>query len=76
MNATTDETNNIAISSPLNTKPTFNTYLANFKRDAPAITGIAKKNVNSAATLLSSPKNNPPKIVDPLLDVPGINASS
>ena len=51
-------------------------YFASFSNDAPAITGIAKKKVKVAATLLSNPISNPPIIVDPLLDVPGINASN
>ena len=36
--------NNIPISKPLNTKPTFIIYFNSFNKDAPAITGIAKKN--------------------------------
>ena len=54
-------------------KPTSKTYLTSFKNDAPAITGIARKKVNSAATLLFRPKIKPPIMVAPLRDVPGIN---
>ena len=45
-----------------------------FKRLAPNMTGIAKKNENSLATVLEQPQYNPPKIVAPLLEVPGIKA--
>ena len=38
---------------------------------APNITGIARKNVNSAATYLEVPSNNAPMIVAPERDVPG-----
>ena len=40
-------------------------------RLAPNITGIAKKKVNSAATVLDTPKSRAPTIVAPDLDVPG-----
>lgn len=43
-----------------------------FKRLAPNMTGIAKKNENSLATVLEQPQYKPPKIVAPLLEVPGI----
>ena len=45
-----------------------------FKRLAPNMTGIAKKNENSLATVLEQPQYNQPKIVAPLLEVPGIKA--
>ncbi len=35
--------------------------------------GIAKKNENSVAVLRSSPDTNPPIIVAPARDTPGIN---
>ena len=73
INATKHPTPNIISSPASNTNPTFNMYLSNFKSEAPTITGIAKKNVNSAATLLLSPAISPPIIVAPLLLVPGIN---
>ena len=46
---------------------------APFKRLAPNITGIARKNVYSAATVLEIPSNNAPTIVAPERDVPGKN---
>ena len=49
----------------------FNPNLISFKRLAPNITGIAKKTVYSAATVLDTPINNAPKIVAPDLEVPG-----
>ena len=42
-----------------------------FNRLAPNITGIARKNVYSAATVLDTPSNNAPTIVAPERDVPG-----
>ena len=72
LNETIHPVAKIPSSIPLNTNPTFRIYLTNFKSEAPAITGIAKKNVNSAATLLSNPSKSPPIIVEPLLEVPGI----
>lgn len=42
-----------------------------FNNDAPNITGIAKKKVNSAATVLETPNNKAPTIVAPERDVPG-----
>lgn len=52
-----------------------NFALINFNKLAPAMTGIARKKLNSDETARVHPKSNPPKIVAPLLDVPGINAS-
>ena len=72
MNATKQPTPNNISSAAWKTKPTSSMYFNSFNSDAPTITGIAKKNVNSAATLLSSPKIKPPIIVEPLLLVPGI----
>ena len=54
--------------------PTFIKYLMTFNRLAPNITGMAKKNENSLATVLEQPQYKPPKIVAPDLDVPGIKA--
>ena len=48
-----------------------NPNLTNFNNDAPNITGIAKKKVNSAATVLETPNNNAPTIVAPERDVHG-----
>ena len=58
-------------SPAVNAKPN----LISFNKLAPNITGIAKKNVNSAATSLDTPIINAPTIVAPDLEVPGINAS-
>jgi len=68
--ARTDPENIIIHSIPVKENPIFN----NFKRVAPNIVGIAKKKVNSAITLFSSPIRSPPRIVEPDLDVPGIIA--
>ena len=65
--ATTIPTNNIASSIPLKA----NENLINLSKEAPNITGIAKKKVNSAATVLDTPKSKAPTIVAPDLDVPG-----
>ena len=54
-----------------NANPNFNS----FRRLAPNITGIARKNVNSAAVSLDTPISSAPTIVAPDLEVPGINAS-
>ena len=59
----------IIISGPVNARPNFN----NFNKLAPNMTGIAKKNVNSAATNLEVPTNMAPTMVAPDLEVPGIN---
>ena len=67
MNATTQPTNRQAISMPEKLNPNFNS----FSRLAPNITGIAKKKVNSAATLLDTPIIKAPIIVAPERDVPG-----
>jgi hypothetical protein len=42
-----------------------------FNKLAPNITGIDRKNENSAAILLDVPKMIPPRIVAPDLEVPG-----
>lgn len=76
MNATKQPTPKSKSSDAWKTKPTSKTYLTSFKNEAPAITGIAKKKVNSAATLLSKPRIKPPIIVEPLRLVPGIKDRS
>ena len=76
MNATSDPIPSSISSFVWNTNPTFKIYFNNFNNDAPTITGIAKKNVNLAATFLSNPKISPPIIVEPLLLVPGIKDSN
>ena len=52
------------------------TNLSILTRLAPAITGIARKNVNSAAAVLDVPISIAPTIVAPERDVPGISAST
>ena len=54
-------------SIPVKAKPNF----TSFNSEAPNITGIAKKKVNSAATDLLTPNISAPTIVAPLLLVPG-----
>ena len=70
--ATAQPTSSIEISVILKTNP----YFSIFKKLAPNIIGIAKKNVNSEANTLDAPNANAPIIVDPDLDVPGINANT
>ena len=67
INATTIPTNNTVSSKLLNTIPN----LISLSKLAPNITGMAKKNVNSAATSLDTPINKAPNIVAPERDVPG-----
>lgn len=62
---------NTPASSVVNDKPNF----TSFNRLAPNITGIARKNVNSAATLLDTPMSSAPTIVAPERDVPGKTAA-
>ena len=45
--------------------------LAILSKLAPNMTGMARKNVNSAATARVQPSSRPPMIVDPERDVPG-----
>ena len=42
-----------------------------FKRLAPNMTGIARKKVNSAATVRDTPRRSAPTMVAPERDVPG-----
>ena len=69
-NATAQPVSRIAHSMPPSAIP-LSRYFAIFKRLAPAMTGIAIKNVNSAATVLDTPSRSAPTIVAPDLDVPG-----
>ncbi len=46
-------------------------YFSNFNRLAPNITGIARKKVYSAATVLDTPIKSAPTIVAPEREVPG-----
>ena len=59
------------ISVELRLKPSSKNFTT-FKSDAPSITGIARKNENSAAAVLDTPTHDAPKIVEPERDVPGI----
>lgn len=71
-NATTQPTIKSTGSIPVNPPPSTKNFKI-LRALAPNITGIAKKNVNSAATFLETPINKAPKIVAPERDVPGIN---
>ena len=63
------------ISVEFKLKPSSRNF-ATFKSDAPSITGIAKKNENSAAAVLDTLIVEAPKIVEPERDVPGIKEST
>lgn len=69
--ATTDPVNSTIHSKDENANPA----LSSFKALAPNIVGTARKNENSAATNLEVPNMTAPIIVEPDLDVPGINAN-
>ena len=58
-------------SSVVKVKPNF----TNFRKLAPNITGMARKKVNSAATLLETPISNAPTMVAPEREVPGNTAA-
>ena len=60
-NATTTPVTSVRTSAGVNVKPNF----TSFSRLAPNITGIARKKVNSAATVLEVPTRIPPIIVEP-----------
>ena len=70
--ATTVPTNKTTNSAELKASPNFKS----FKKLAPNITGIAKKKVNSAATVREVPISMAPIIVAPEREVPGIRAST
>ena len=72
MNAVDMPTNRMTNSFEVNSNPN----LTSFKALAPNITGIDKKNENSAATNLEDPKRIAPNIVAPLREVPGIRDST
>ena len=67
--------NKIMISSDPNVFPLARN-LKIFKKLAPNITGIPKKNENSVATNREAPIKIAPKMVAPEREVPGINAST
>ena len=71
-NATRQPTNSIAASIVVKERPNFKI----FTKLAPNITGIARKNVNSAATYRDVPSKSAPTIVAPERDVPGISEST
>ena len=71
INETTVPTPNTSNSKLFNAKPS----LAILSKLAPNITGMAKKNVNSAAISQDIPINKAPTIVAPERDVPGKTAA-
>ena len=73
--ATIEPVNKIMISSDPNVFPLAKN-LKIFKKLAPNITGIPKKNENSVATKREAPIKIAPKMVAPEREVPGINASA
>ena len=56
-------------------KEKFKPNFTSFRKLAPNITGIAKKNVNSVATIRDKPIQIPPNIVAPDREVPGKTAA-
>lgn len=71
-NAVIKPTIKIKSSADEKTKPNFN----GLNNEAPNMTGIARKNVNSAATVLEMPRIKAPTIVAPERDVPGKTAGN
>ncbi len=70
---TTTPTIRMISSVELKAKPNF----TSFRRLAPNMTGIARKKVNSAATVRDVPSTRiPPIMVEPERDVPGITEST
>ena len=69
--AVTRPTTKIQISKGVKLNPN----LTNLNRAAPNMTGIAKKKVNSVATVRETPKIKAPTIVAPERDVPGNTAA-
>ena len=65
--ATIIPTARIVSSVPEKEKPN----LRSFSKLAPSITGMARKKVNSAATVLDTPMRSAPTMVAPERDVPG-----
>ena len=62
--ATTQPTTRTAISVPVIAAPE-RTNLTTLSRDAPAITGMARKKVNSATQARDKPSSRPPTMVAP-----------
>ena len=75
-NAVNVPTKMIKISCAFKLISSIKNAFATLSRVAPAITGIARKNENSAATGLDTPKTEAPRIVEPEREVPGINEST
>ena len=71
INDTAIPTIRIAACIPVKSNPNLNSFSAL----APNMTGMARKNVNSAATPLDTPSMRAPTIVAPEREVPGIIAS-
>ncbi len=71
-NAVTIPISSITASAAVNANPN----LTNFRSDAPNITGIPRKKVNSAATVRETPSISPPSMVEPERDVPGSTAAA
>ena len=72
--ATNVPTNKIVSSVPVRETP-LPINLTIFSKLAPSMTGIARKKVNSAATVLDTPIKSAPTIVAPERDVPGKTAA-
>lgn len=72
INATMDPTNKMNVSSKVKEFP-FIINLPIFKKLAPNITGIPKKNENSVATKREAPIRMAPRMVAPDREVPGIS---
>ena len=72
INAVKDPINKIIHSKDVKLNPAFKSLRAL----APIIVGIAKKNENSAAIKREEPIKVAPIIVEPDLEVPGINAKT
>ena len=70
-NDTANETNVPVIRTPISSAVNEKPNLTTLRRLAPNITGIARKNVYSAATVLDTPISSAPTIVAPERDVPG-----
>ena len=75
MKATAEPTPRIANSEATKVPPPTK-YFTRRSSDAPNMTGIARKNVNSAATGRAQPRARPPMIVEPEREVPGTSEST
>ncbi len=74
-NAVTMPTTSTTISICVMAKPS-SANLTAFTKPQPNMTGMARKNVNSAAAVREQPHSMPPMMVEPERDVPGIMAST